>query len=85
MKKDTSFLIVSIFWMLIFNILIINFFLGNGIFAVNSLVTGAVVVDPEEIQFIPNSILKLAAPLLILNFIILIALIIGYEKWVKEK
>jgi len=85
MKKDTSFLIVSIFWMLIFNILIINFFLGNGIFAANSLITGAVVVDPEEIQFIPNYILKLAAPLLILNFIILIALIIGYEKWVKEK
>ena len=85
MRKDTSFLIVSIFWMLLFNILIINFFLGSGVFAVNSLITGAVVVEPEEIQFIPNSILKLAAPLLILNFIILIALVLGYQKWVKEK
>ncbi len=85
MKKDTSFLIVSIFWMLIFNILIINFLLGNDIFAANSLITGAVVIDSEEIQFIPNSILKLATPLLILNFIILIALVIVYEKWVKEK
>ncbi len=85
MKKDTSFLIVSVFWILLFNILIINFFLGNGIFAENSLITGAVVAQAEEIQFIPDSILKLSAPLLMLNFIILIVLVMVYEKFVKEK
>ncbi len=84
MKKETSFLIVSIFWMLIFNIVVLNFFLGKGILSTNLLV-GAVVVEPEETAFIPGSVLKIAAPLLILNFIILVFLVIAYEKWVKER
>ena len=85
MKKETSFLIVSIFWMLLFNILVINFFIGNGTLSTGVLATGAVVAPPEDTSFIPGDALKIAAPLLILNFIILVLLIIGYEKWVKEK
>ena len=84
MKKDASFLIVSIFWILLFNILVLNFFLGKGFLSTTQLVTGAVVAEPVETSFIPGPLLKLAAPLMIFNFIMLSALIFVYEKWVKE-
>ena len=85
MKKETSFLIVSIFWILLFNILMLNFLIGRGFLSTNSLITGAVTAVPEEISFIPNEVLKIATPMLIFNFIIIVILTVIYEKLVKEK
>ncbi len=85
MKKETSFLIVSIFWLLLLNTLVISFFIGKGAFAADILITGAVVAEPEDLSFVPGSILKAAIPLMVLNFIILALLIFVYERFVKER
>jgi len=80
MKQATTFLLIAIGWIILFNCIILNFLINEEPLLTNNLITGAVTKDIVLSPWVG----RIIVPLFVFNILMIILLIIGYKIQIKN-